>query len=90
VGSRRTGKTEKLASEFGESKASSGAGHRTTHEKHYNTANVEQGGAESGAHATEATLLTPDLAALVAAWTRLPEPIKAAIRALVASASDPS
>jgi hypothetical protein len=31
--------------------------------------------------------MSPDLATLFAAWSRLPEPIKAAIRALVATAS---
>ena len=48
------------------------------------TALLAQGGAKSGAPALE-----PDLAAIVAAWSHLPEPIKAAIRALIASASSP-
>lgn len=41
---------------------------------------LEQGGAESGA-------LPPDLAALVAAWSNLPDHIRAAIRALVTTAA---
>ena len=43
-----------------------------------------EGGAESGALAQLA--LDPDLSRIVAAWPNLPEPIKAAMRALLGSA----
>ena len=42
---------------------------------------LDQGGAKSGAIAE----IDPDLAALVAAWPTLPEPIRRAMLALIAS-----
>ena len=54
-------------------------GTRTTCEFAGETTLSDRGGAESGALLT----LAPELAALVAAWPTLPDPIKSAIRALV-------
>src|SRR5262249_19739209 len=60
-----------------------GAGNRTSREIPSETIHLEGGGAESGAPATT----DPDLAVLIAAWLNLPEPIRAAIRALVGRAA---
>jgi hypothetical protein len=46
----------------------------------------DPGGAESGAVLTQPPILAPELAALIDAWPRLPEPIKAGIMAMVRAA----
>jgi hypothetical protein len=43
----------------------------------------DQSGAKSGAPIAETQPIDPDLTALVAAWPKLPDHIRAAIRALV-------
>jgi hypothetical protein len=44
-------------------------------------------GAESGAPTSANLNIDPDLALLLGAWPNLPDPIKAAVRALVESAA---
>ena len=46
----------------------------------------EQGGAESGAQAASTAVSDPDLAAVVKAWPKLPEPVRAGIVAMVKAA----
>jgi hypothetical protein len=60
--------------------------------QHYpeDSANNAAGGAKSGALAVEKPTIDPALAAILDAWPTLPEPIKAAIRALVGSVAGPS
>lgn len=48
-----------------------------------NSTTLVPGGAKSGALAPAKPVIDPDLAALIDAWPRLPEPIKAGILALV-------
>lgn len=45
-----------------------------------------QGGAKCGALASESALFDPDLASIIDAWPKLPEAIRAAIRALIGTA----
>jgi hypothetical protein len=51
-----------------------------------NRAILAQGSAESGAPTLANLSIPPELAALIDAWPRLPEPIKAGILALVRAA----
>ena len=59
---------------------------RTTHETDAKTALLEPGGAEFGAPSLTNPNIAPELAAILDAWPRLPEPIKAGILALVRAA----
>jgi hypothetical protein len=54
------------------------------------SANTAAGGAKSGALALEKPTIDPALAAIFDAWPTLPEPIRAAIRALVGTVVGPS
>src|SRR5262245_19931287 len=65
-------------------------GIRTLPKSPAKTALSAQGGAESGARTPANPNLDPGLASLIDAWPNLPEPIRAAIRALVGSAKGPS
>ena len=63
---------------------------RTPLENKANTEGVDESGAESGAlpgdsdpNRTPATPTDPQLAAVVAAWPNLPEPIRRAVLALI-------
>ena len=47
------------------------------------------GGAESGAVGNNSTATDPDLAKVVEAWPRLPEPIKRAILAMIEASGQP-
>ena len=49
-----------------------------------------QGGAEPGAPDASPRPIGPGLASLIGAWPILPEPVKAAVRALVGSVPAPS
>jgi hypothetical protein len=72
----------------GSSQPSPGAGRRKGFEPPPtfadNPALLEPGGAESGAPATA----DPDLALLIAAWPKLPEPIRAGILAMIWAAGE--
>ncbi len=47
----------------------------------------EQGGAESGAHTAPTAVSDPDLVAVISAWPKLPEAVRAGIVAMVKASS---
>jgi hypothetical protein len=76
----------KIGAGAGGRKRSGGGGIRTTPETHDKTALFAEGGAKSGALATQTDPIDPDLSRILAAWPLLPAPIRAAILALVGTA----
>jgi hypothetical protein len=65
---------------------SGGGGIRTLPEIPAKTALSVEGGAKSGALATEPRSTDPGLANLIDAWPKLPEPIRAGILAMIRAA----
>ncbi len=75
---------ERRKENFQRSLKNSGWGGIRTHSQNaVNLSGMGQSGAECGALVAQATPLAPDLAAVVDAWSKLPDAIRAGILAMI-------